>query len=122
MQGIPADDTAFRIPQGESAYMEPTVYAIGPTDTMLNFIGMPGFDRASPRGFHPSEIIRMNSIPTFQFLKSPAQILEELTVDEFDLTHRCHGTNEAGNAVDDQTQTLFTRTQSFLSALPVVDI
>ena len=48
-QGIPADDASFRVPPGERAYMEPPVFAIGTTDTVLRLIGIAGLDGAPPR-------------------------------------------------------------------------
>src|SRR5216684_3537348 len=49
-QDIPADDTTFRLPQGESAYMEPAIYAICTTETVLIVVRMSGFCRAAPQG------------------------------------------------------------------------
>src|SRR5437899_903232 len=77
LQGIPADDVSFRVPPGESAYMEPAVYAIRTTDTVLRVIWMPGFDRAFPCGQHARKVIGMYNVgsgPTFQFVKRHAKI------------------------------------------------
>src|ERR1700730_14963016 len=76
LQGIPADDASFRISPGESAYVEPAIYAIGTTDTVLRVIRTLGFDRASPRGQHARKVIGMNDVgggPTLQFVKRPAK-------------------------------------------------
>src|ERR1700682_6196532 len=117
MQGIPADDTSFRVPQGESAYMEPAVYAVGTTDTVLRVIRIPGFDRAFPRGQHARKVITMNNVggaPSFQFVKRHAEIIEALLTDEFELAFGCHSNNKAGNAINDQAKTLFAiRQKSF---------
>src|SRR5260370_1275534 len=69
-QGIPADDTSFCVPPRERAYMEPAVYAIGTTDTILGLIWVPDFNRVPPIGHHASKVIGMNNVgscPIFQF-------------------------------------------------------
>ena len=47
--------------------------------------------------------------PTLQFLRRPAEIFQDLAVEELELTRRVHGTHEPGNAIDDQAKTLFAR-------------
>ena len=42
--------------------------------------------------------------PTLQFLRRPAEVFEELAVDELELTCGAHGSHEPGNAIDDQAQ------------------
>src|SRR5260370_24108977 len=104
-QGIPANDPSFRIPRGERAYMEPAVYAIGTTDTVLRLIWMPDFDRAPPRGQQARKVIGMNNAgggPTFQFVKRHAKIIEALLTDEFEFAFRRRSINEPGNVIDDQ--------------------
>src|SRR5271155_1927251 len=125
LQGIPADDTSLNVPPGESANMEPAVYAIGTTDAVFRLVWLPAFERASPRGQHSRKIIRMNNVggsPTFQFVKRHAKIIQALLIDEFEFAFRRHGINKAGNAIDDQAKTLFARANSFLSTLPVFNV
>src|SRR5713226_5311596 len=122
---MPTDDVIFRIPHGVIAHLKPAVHAIGPTDTDLKFVGMPSFDRTPAVGHHAKEVIRMDEVvggPTLQFLRCPAEILQELAVEELGLTRGIHGRHEPGNGIDDQAKTLFTRAQGFLDALPVVNI
>ncbi len=113
-QGIPADYTALAVPPGERADMEPAVYAIGTTDTILRVMGMPGFDRVSPRGHEVRKVIGMNDVgsgPTFQFVKRYAKIIQALLIDEFEFSRGRRSINKAGNAIDDQAKTFFTRAQ-----------
>src|SRR2546426_5550480 len=122
---MPADDVTFRISHGVIANLKPTVYAVGTTDTDLKVVGMPGFDRTSIVGHHANEVIRMNEVvsgPTLQFLRRPAEIFQQLAVEELGLTRRIHGRHEPGNSVDDQAKTLFARAQGLLGVLPVVNI
>src|SRR5258708_34705441 len=89
MQAVPADDASFRVPHGESANLEPPVYAIGTTDTVLSVIsnGMPGFDRPFPSAHHARTVIGMNNVgvgPTFQFFKCLAGIIQALLTDVFE--------------------------------------
>src|SRR6266404_5653900 len=43
-QRVPADNTAFRVPQGESTNMEPAVYAILAPATLLDVVRLPSFN------------------------------------------------------------------------------
>src|SRR6267154_6598685 len=126
MQATPADDAISSVQYGNSPNLEPAVYAIGTTDTVLGVISnwMPGFNRAFPRGQHARKVIRMNNVgvgPTFQFFKCLAGIIQALLTDVFEFAIRPHGKNKAGNAIDDQTKIELARSQTFLSALPIFD-
>ena len=69
--------------------MEPAVYAIGTTDTVLSVMGLPGLDRASPRGRQVRKVIRMNDVgsgPTLQFVKRFATIIQALLIDVFEFS------------------------------------
>src|SRR4029077_20984851 len=123
MQAIPAADAISRVQYGNSTNLEPAVYAIGTTDTVLGVISnwMLGFDRAFPRGQHARKVIRMNNVgvgPTFQFFKCLAGIIEALLTDKFEFALRPHSKNKAGNAVDDQAKAVFARAEGFLGPLP----
>jgi hypothetical protein len=115
-QDVPADDATFGVPHGESANLEPAVYAIGPTDSVRRVISrwMSGFNRAFPRGQHARKVIAMNSVgagPTFQFVKRPARIIQALLTDEFDRQ------NKTGNVIDDLAKTLFAPAQGLFGML-----
>src|SRR5258707_2033848 len=121
MQNMPADDSSFGVPLGESAYMEPAVYAIGTTETVLRVIWMPSFDRAFPRGQHARNVIRMCNAgdgPTFQFAKRFAKIIQSLLTGKFDFAFCRPGINEPGNAIDDQAQIELALAQACVGALP----
>src|SRR5260370_281088 len=101
MEAIPADDATFRVPHGESANLEPAVYAIGTMDTVFRVISgwISAFDRASPRGQHARKVIGMNNVgggPTFQFVKGFAVIIQVLLTDEFEFAFGCQSMNKAG--------------------------
>ncbi len=86
---------------------------------MVNVIGIPGFDRAPPGGDRPREIIWVDGFagtPAFQFFKSLAEVFQDLVVDEFDLAFRSHYGYQAGDAIDDQANTLFTLPQLRIEA------
>src|SRR3954471_7122935 len=106
-QDVPADDATFRVSHGQSANLEPAVYAISTPATVLNVVGMPGFDRTRKGGHHAGEVMRMDDVaggPTLQFLRRLAEIFQNLAVEELEPTCRTHGTHEPGNAIDDQAQ------------------
>ena len=60
--------------------------------------------------------------PALELFQRLAEVLEDLSVDEFDLTVGREGRNEPGNAVHDQTRLTFAFAQRILGALPLVDI
>ena len=81
---------------------------------------MPGFDRAFPRGQHARKIIGMNNVgggPTFQFVKRHAKVIQALLTDEFEFALRRHSNDKAGDAIDNQAKTLFTRAYVLLGML-----
>ena len=62
----------------------------------------------------------MNNVggdPTFQFFKGLAGIIQALLTDEFEFAFRPHSKNKAGNAIDDQSKTLFARAQGLVGVL-----
>src|SRR5258708_29096027 len=59
---------------------------------------------------------------TIQFFRALAEVIEDLLIDEFVFAFRRHRINEPGDAIDDQAQTEFARSQGFFHAFPVVDI
>src|SRR6516164_1839176 len=124
-QAIPTDDTTFRVSHGESANLEPAVYAIGTAATVLMVVGMPGFDRTPNGGDRTGKVIRMDDVagsPTSQFLRRLAQIFQDLPIEELQLARRIHGTHEPGNAIDYQPQIVFALAERFLSAFQVFNV
>jgi len=87
-------------------------------DLVGNVIRITRFDRVSPRGDHLREVIRMNGVvgsPALQLFESFAEVFQDLVVDEFDLTCRGHDGYQAGNAIDDQPNTLFALAWSHIA-------
>src|SRR5438445_13808215 len=67
----------------------------------------------------------MNGIgraPTFHLLERLAEIVQDLTVDNFDLTFRIHDGYETGNALNGQPKPVFARAASLLGALTIVNL
>src|SRR5262245_41931940 len=60
--------------------------------------------------------------PLFQLFQRPATVLEDLVIDDFDLTGRCEGCDKARNAVHDQPRLALAFAQSLLAAFQVVDV
>jgi hypothetical protein len=90
--------------------VKPAVATISTAQTVVNVIRIPSFDRVLPGGGRLREVIWVDGVaggPTFQFFESFAEVFQGLIVDEFDLTFRGHDGYQAGNAIDDQANTLF---------------
>src|SRR6266403_4226665 len=118
-QVIPTDNATFSVTQRQATRMKPPVRTVSTAQTVVNVIGIPGFDRVPPCGDRLREIIRVDGFagtPTFQFFKSLAEVFQVLVVDEFDLAFRSHYGYQAGDAIDDQANTLFTLPQLRIEA------
>src|ERR1700674_717152 len=92
---------------------------------MLELNRLTRFDGAPPDIDHARDVVRMDGVagrPLLQFLGSPSEVLQGLTVDNLDLAGGTLGRNESGNAVEDQAQALFVRPEGVLGALPVVNV
>src|SRR5438093_873353 len=67
----------------------------------------------------------MNGIgraPTFHFLERLAEIVQDLTVDNFDLTFRIHDEYETENAFNRQPKPVFARADGLLGALTIINL
>src|SRR5258705_7939313 len=60
--------------------------------------------------------------PTFQFVECPAEIIQDLPIDEFQFAFRRRSMHQPWNAIDDQAQILFALAKSLLSALQIFNI
>src|SRR4030095_14949 len=105
--------------------MKPAVHAVSAAETELNVIGLLRVESVLPFGYCTREIIRMNDIgraPTFIFLERLAEIVQDLTVDNFDLPFRIHDGYETGNAFNRQPKPVFARADGLLGALTIVNL
>src|SRR6266403_4824938 len=124
-QVIPTDDATFSVTQRQATRMKPPVRTVSTAQTVVNVIGIPGFDRVPPCGDRLREIIWMDGFagtPTFQFFKSLAEVFQDLVVDEFDSTFPRHYSYQAGDAIDDQAKSLFARAHGIFRALALGDV
>src|SRR3712207_1847675 len=60
--------------------------------------------------------------PSLEILDRGAEVLEDRTVDEFELTTGRKGRDEAWNAIHDQARLAFAFAQRILGALSLVDV
>src|SRR6267154_5056322 len=80
-QVIPTDNATFSVTQRQATRMKPPVRTVSTAQTVVNVIGIPGFDRVPPCGDRLGEIIwvdRVAGTPTFQFFKSLAEVFQDL--------------------------------------------
>ena len=133
VQEVPQDDAAFRISQGKAARVKPPVHPVRAAEAGLKVVWLAGFDCLPPRGEDIWAVIRMKAVadrPTFQFFKCRAEIFHDLTIDELDLTGRCHESAEGRNAVADRAKMTLAlgrpkpprRMRGFLCPPSVLDI
>ena len=90
-QVVPADDVPVRIAKRKSARLKPAVDAIERRARYFELEGVTGRDRMREDLDDARKILRMNRAvgpPVLQLLQRLAEVLEDLAVDEFDLTGR----------------------------------
>src|SRR5262245_8977843 len=118
-QVVPADDAAVGVSQRKPTRLKPPVFAIKPSDPVLEFVRLSGFNGVLPGSAHAWEIRRVNGVrgaPSPELLKGPAEIREYLAVHVLDLAGRRHHGDEAGNRLDDEAKTLLTHIKHCRSA------
>src|SRR5262245_10596774 len=103
--------------------MEPAIYAVGAPKSALGFIGLstvegmlPTFDHHRPIGFmdEPRPILKL--------VETDAQIVEEPTIGEIDLSGGRHRLHQRWNGVQNQAQIPFGSSRGLLGRLSVVDV
>src|SRR4029077_20694905 len=105
--------------------VEPTVYAIDSTATMLKIYRLSSFDRAPPGVDHTRKVIRMKGFvgrPMLHFLSRLSRICQDLRVLQFALACRIQDRHKPRNAVDDQTQALLVCADGLLGGFPLSKI
>src|SRR5918994_753702 len=73
----------------------------------------------------PWQILGMGHVaraPALVFLQSLTEVVERLTVDEFDLTGGAEGGDQPWNAVDDQARLSLALAERVLGVLALVDV
>jgi hypothetical protein len=72
-----------------------------------------------------SKIIRVDRVtgrPLFHLVQRAAAVLEDLVIDDVDLTGRRQGRNQAGNTVHDQARLALAFTEGLLRDLALCDV
>ena len=113
-QVVPADDLPVRIPKRKSARLKPPVDAIETSRTHFELERLTGRDRATEEFDDPRKILGMchaAGSPVLQLLQRLAEVLDDRTVDEFELAPWRKGRDEAWNAVDDEARLAFAFTK-----------
>src|SRR5262249_28610435 len=88
-------------------------------------IDLAGLDGTGPRRDDARQVIRVygaDQRPVLQLFLGPAEILEDLPVEEFHLAHRALGGDQARNVVDDLSPGNLIRAQRLLAAFAILDI
>src|SRR5262245_22799366 len=108
-QVVPAADAAVGVSQRKPTRLKPPVFAIKPSDPVLEFVRLSRFNGVLPGSAHAWEIRGVNGVrgaPSPELLKGPAERREYPAVHALDITgRRAHG-DEAGDRLDDEAKTL----------------
>jgi hypothetical protein len=105
--------------------VKPPINAVGAAKAVLIGVFLPRLHRMLPLPHHLGPLVGMHDLagcPALDFLDRNSEVLEKLSIHEFDFAFRSRRKNETGNAVDDQTKTLFAGSQRHLRALAVVNV
>ncbi len=124
-QRVPADNPPLFVPSRNCGCVKPAINAVGAAKAVLIGVILPRLRRMLPLPDHFGQLVGMHDVagcPALDFLDRNSEVLEKLSIHEFDFAFRSRRKNETGNAVDDQTKTLFAGSQRRLRALAVVNV
>ena len=104
---VPADDLPAHVAQRKPANLKPSVDAVKTPDARVEIVWLA---RRNPSGKEVDDmrqIVDMNGpvrAPLFHVVQSLTAVLDQLLVDEFNLTGRCQAGDHAGNGLHDQAR------------------
>ena len=103
--------------------MKPTIDAVSSANTVLGVVWLSRSYRSLPCLNRQRSVIRVNGVaecPALQLVERCADIFQELAIDAFQFTGRCHDCDLRRNTIGYRAKMAFTGTQRFLSSLPLV--
>src|SRR5262249_49825898 len=124
-QDVPTDNLSARIAKGKPTDLEPAVDAVKAPDARLEIVGIACTDRLCEALDDARQILRMDRsvrTPFPHLLQRLAAVIDELLVDDGDLTRRRQGRDQTWNGVHDQARLAFAFAHGYFRSSPLHDL
>src|SRR5262249_11694303 len=122
---IPVENSSFDVAHRNHADLKPAVYAIEPTEAMLDIKWLAFRDRVAKDFDTVGKIVRVNHVaclPLLCLLRRSAEILQKWSIEDLGCAIRRKATKKARRVVQERARIKFSRPRSLFSLLAIVDI
>src|SRR5215831_13217872 len=122
---IPAENSPLAVGHGDPAVLKPAVYAIEPTEAMLDIKWLAHRDRVVKNFDTVSKIVRVNHVvrlPLLCLLRRFAEILQKWSIEDLWCAIRRKAGEKARHVVQQRARIKFARMEGFLGSLSIVDV
>src|SRR5262249_31417997 len=116
-KSIPVENSPFAVAHGNSAGLKPAVYAIEPTEAILEIKGMAGRDPVAKNFDRASKIVGVNNVarsPLAYLILRPAEILQKWSIVNLGCAIRRKAAKKARHVVQERPRIKLSRMQGFL--------
>src|SRR6516164_6403422 len=122
---IPVENSSLDVAHRNHADLKPAVYAIEPTEVMLDIKWLAFRDRVA-KGFDTvGKIVRVNHVvrlPLLCLLRRAAEILQKWSIEDLGCAIRRKAGKKARHVVQERARVEFSRTQGLLCSLAIIDV
>src|SRR5215469_1874936 len=122
---IPVENSSLDVAHRNHADLKPAVYAIEPTEAMLDINWLAFRDRVAKDFDTVGKIVRVNHVvrlPLLCLLRRSAEILQKWSIEDLGCAIRRKAGKKARHVVQERASVEFSRTQGLLSPLAILDV
>src|SRR5215471_10028997 len=122
---IPVENSSLDVAHRNHADLKPAVYAIEPTEAMLDIKWLAFRDRVAKDFDTVGKIVRVNHVVRLPLLCLPrrsAEILQKWSIEDLGCAIRRKAGKKARHVVQERARIEFARTQFFLCPLAILDV
>src|SRR5215467_1549491 len=122
---IPVENSSLDVAHRNHADLKPAVYAIEPTEAMLDIKWLAFRDRVAKDFNTVGKIVRVNHVvrlPLLCLLRRCAEILQKWSIENLGCAIRRKAGKKARHVVQERARVEFSRTQGLLCSLAIIDV
>src|SRR5215472_2221598 len=122
---IPVENASLDLAYRNHADLKPAVYAIEPTEAMLDIKWLAFRDRVAKDFDTVGKIVRVNHVvglPRLCLLRRAAEILQKWSIEDLGCAIRRKAGKKARHVVQERARVEFSRTQGLLCSLAIIDV
>src|SRR5215469_6359908 len=122
---IPVENSFLDVAHRNHADLKPAVYAIEPTEAMLDIKWLAFRDRVAKDFDTVGNIVRVNHVvrlPLLCLLRRSAEILQKWWIEDLGCAIRRKAGKKARHVVQERARVEFSRTQGLLCSLAIIDV